>query len=456
MQDEMSHNHHTALRNFLLRSAQAALVLSLVACGQPGSDGKGGGAPGKGAGGPPGGMPAPEVEVMVASAGSATITQELPGRLQAVRTAQVRARVEGIVEKRMFTEGSDVTEGRPLFRIDPRNYQAAFDAAKADQTIARLTVERYKPLLEIKAVSRQDYDLAEAKLKQADAALTRARIDLENTTVPAPISGRIGREQVTEGALVGKGEATLLAVIEALDPIYVNFTQSGADALRLQKSFASGRLKSAGPARIDLILEDNSVYARPGRLIFKDLAVDPATGSVSLRAEFPNPRRELLPGSFVRVRFPEALAEGVILVPQRAVQIGPQGQFVTLVDESGKAAIRPVKTSGMSGKDFVIAEGLKGGEKVIVNGLQKARPGTPVRVVELGPDGKPVAPPKVEPAKEEAEKTEPVKTEPTKAEPVKTEPAKAESEKAEPTKAAPAKAGPPQAAGATAKADTKK
>ncbi|MBU3724512.1 MAG: efflux RND transporter periplasmic adaptor subunit [Burkholderiaceae bacterium] len=354
--------------------------------------------PGKGAGGPPGGLPTPEVEVIVTSAGSATITQELPGRLQAVRTAQVRARVEGIIEKRMFTEGSDVIEGTPLFRIDPRNYQAAFDAARADQALARLTVERYKPLLAINAVSKQEFDLAEARLKQADAALTRTRVDLENTTVPAPISGRIGREQVTEGALVGRGEATLLATIEALDPIYVNFTQSGADALRLQKSFASGKLKSAGQARIDLILEDNSIYSRAGRLIFKDLAVDPTTGSVSLRAEFPNPKRELLPGTFVRVRFPEALAEGVILVPQRAVQIGPQGQFVTVVDESGKAAVTPVKTSGMSGKDFVIAEGLKGGEKIIVNGLQKARPGTPVRPLVLGPDGKPIPVPKDEAA----------------------------------------------------------
>lgn len=426
-----SNNNNNPLKRFLLQAMPAALALVLAACGQPGSDGKGGGPATKGAGGPPGGMPPPEVEVIVASPGSATITQELPGRLQAVRTAQVRARVEGIVEKRLFAEGSDVTEGKPLFRIDPRNYQAAFDAAKADQAIARLTVERYKPLVEINAVSKQEFDLAEAKLKQADAALTRARVDLENTTVPAPISGRIGREQVTEGALVGRGEATLLATIEALDPIYVNFTQSGADALRLQKSFASGRLKSAGQARIELILEDNSVYSRPGRLIFKDLAVDPTTGSVSLRAEFPNPKRELLPGTFVRVRFPEALAEGVILVPQRAVQIGPQGQFVTLVDEAGKAAVRPVKSSGMSGKDFVIAEGLKGGERVIVNGLQKARPGTPVRVVELGPDGKPIAPPKAEPASAEAAKAEPANAEPAKAEPAKAEPAKAEAEKAE-------------------------
>ena len=296
----------------------------------------------------------------------------------------------GIVEKRLFTEGSDVKEGAPLFRIDPRNYQAAYDAAKADQAIARVTVERYKPLLEVKAISQQEFDLAEAKLKQADAALTRARIDLENTTVPAPISGRVGRELVTEGALVGRGEATPLTTIEQTDPIYVNFTQSGADVLRLQKAMKAGRLKSTTRARIELILDDNSVYPKTGKLLFTDLAVDPTTGSVSLRAEFPNPTRELLPGTFVRVRFPEAVADDVILIPQRAVQAGPVGQFVTVVADDGKATIVLVKTGGMSGQQFVITDGLKGGEKVIVNGLQKARPGTPVRAVVLGPDGKPM------------------------------------------------------------------
>lgn len=373
-------------RAVLVLGTLTLVALTLTACGPGGQ----GGAPGKGAGGPGGAMPPPEVEVIVAAPGSATITQELPGRLQAYRTAQVRARVEGIVEKRLFTEGSDVKEGAPLFRIDPRNYQAAYDAAKTDQAIARVTVERYKPLLEVKAISQQEFDLAEAKLKQADAALTRARIDLENTTVPAPISGRVGRELVTEGALVGRGEATPLTTIEQTDPIYVNFTQSGADVLRLQKAMKAGRLKSTTRARIELILDDNSVYPKTGKLLFTDLAVDPTTGSVSLRAEFPNPTRELLPGTFVRVRFPEAVADDVILIPQRAVQAGPVGQFVTVVADDGKATIVLVKTGGMSGQQFVITDGLKGGEKVIVNGLQKARPGTPVRAVVLGPDGKPM------------------------------------------------------------------
>lgn len=348
-----------------------------------------------------GAMPPPEVEVILASRGSASITQELPGRLAAFRTAQVRARVEGVVEKRLFAEGSDVREGTALFRIDPRSYQSAFDAAKADQALAQLTVDRYKPLLEINAISKQEFDLAQAKLKAADAALTRAKIDLENTTVPAPIAGRIGRELVTEGALVGRNEATPLATIEQIDPIYANFTQSGADVLRLRKAIGDGKLKAAAEPKIELVLEDGSVYSPPGKLMFTDLAVEPTTGSVSLRAVFPNPKRELLPGTFVRVRFPEAVAQDVILIPQRAVQVGPMGQFVTVVNSEGKAAVAPVRTGGMSSTNFVIAEGLKGGEQVIVNGLQKARPGTPVKPVVLGPDGKPLLTPAAE-AKQEA------------------------------------------------------
>lgn len=388
----------------------------LSACGQGGSD-----MPGKGAGGPPGGMPPAEVEVITASAGSATITQELPGRLQAYRTAQVRARVEGIVEKRFFTEGSDVKEGVPLFRIDPRNYQAAFESAKADVAVAKVTVERYRPLLPIKAISQQEFDLAEAKLKQAESALTRARLDLENTTVPAPISGRIGRELVTEGALVGKGEATPMTVIEQLDPIYVNFTQSGVEMLRLKQSIAAGKMKSTDKARIELIQEDGSVYKLAGQLLFSDLAVDPATGSISMRAVFPNPKRDLLPGAFVRVRFPEAVAEKAILVPQRAVQAGPQGQFVLTVDDKGTVVPQGVKTGGMSGTNFVVAEGLKGGEKIIVNGLQKARPGSTVNIVLLGPDGKPVAPPVPPTTKDQ--KAEPSAEKPADAKPVPAKPA---------------------------------
>ena len=331
--------------------------------------------------------PPPEVDVVTISTGSVTLTQDLPGRLEAYRSAQVRARVEGIIEKRLFIEGSDVKAGQTLFQIDSRNYQTAYDSAKADVGVARQTVERYKPLLVAKALSQQDYDLAEAKLKQAEAALSRAQLDLENTHVPAPISGRIGRAQVTEGALVGRGEATLLATIEQVDPIYANFTQPGADVLRLQQAIKSGKLKRAESAKVELVLENGSVYAQPGQLLFTNLAVDPSTGSVSLRAKFPNPGQELLPGMFASIRFPEGSSDNSIRVPQRAVQAGPQGQFVMTVDAEGKAAPRPVKTGGMAGGDFVIAEGLKPGDQVIVNGLQKARPGTPVKAVPWNPAG---------------------------------------------------------------------
>lgn len=371
-------------RNILL---MLLLISALAGCGKGGEQ-----KPASGPG-PGGAMPPPEVDVITVTPGSATLTQELPGRLQAFRTAQVRAQVDGILEKRLFTEGSDVKAGTTLFRIDPRNYQATFDAAKADLAVARLTLERYRPLLEIKAVSQQEVDLAEAKVKQAEVALTRARIDQENTAVPAPISGRIGRALATEGALVSKGDATHLATIEQVDPIYANFTQPGADLLRLRQAVKAGKLKMAEQARVEMVLEDGSLYPQPGKLLFSDLAVDPATGSVSLRAVFPNPGHELLPGAFVRIRFPEALLDQAIRVPQRAVLPSPQGQIVMIVDNEGKAAPRPVKTGGMSGGDFVIAEGLKGGEQVIVNGLQKARPGTPVKAVPWNPNAAPAAQP---------------------------------------------------------------
>ncbi len=355
----------------------AASILLLAACGSK----EGGPQPPAGGAAPP----PPEVDVVTVAAGSVVLTQDLPGRLEAYRTAQVRARVEGIIEKRLFTEGSDVKADDMLFQIDARNYQAAYNSAKADVGVARQTAERYKPLLAAKAVSQQDYDLAEAKLKQAEAALSRAQLDLENTHVPAPIVGRIGRAQVTEGALVGRGEATLLATIEQVNPIYANFTQPGADLLRLQQAFKSGKLKRAGSAQVELVLEDGSVYPQPGKLLFSNLAVDPSTGSVSLRAEFSNPKQELLPGMFARIRFPEGSADNSISVPQRAVQTGAQGQFVMVVDAEGKSAPRPVKTGGMTGGDFVITEGLKPGDQVIVNGLQKARPGTPVKPVPWNP-----------------------------------------------------------------------
>lgn len=355
-----------------------AALLSLASCGS--KEGAGQQAPAAAA------PPPPEVDVVTVKTGSVTLTEDLPGRLEAFKSSQVRARVEGIVEKRSFSEGSDVKAGETLFHIDSRSYQAAYDSAKADVGVARTTINRYKPLLEAKVLSQQDYDLAAAKLKQAESALSKAQIDLENTRVPAPISGRVGRAQVTEGALVGRGEATLLATIEQIDPIYANFTQSGDEWARLQQAFKSGKLKPAS-APVELVLDDGSIYPLSGKLLFTNLAVDPGTGSVTLRAEFANPKQELLPGMFAKIRFSEGTADNTIKVPQRAVQTTVQGQLVMVVDAESKVAPRPVKTGDMAGGDFVITEGLKPGDQVIVNGLQRARPGSPVKPVEWNPAG---------------------------------------------------------------------
>ena len=357
----------------------AALLFStlLVACGGGDEQKK-----------PAAGMAPPpaEVDVITVKPGAAVMTQDLPGRLQAYRSAQVRARVEGIIEKRNFIEGSDVAAGASLYRIALRNYQTAYDAAKSDVAVTSQTLARYKKLIEAKIVSQQDFDLTEAKYKQAEARLSKAQEDLENTRVPAPISGRIGRSQVSEGALVGHGEATLLTTIEQINPVYVNFTQSESEISRLQQAVKTGKLQRTNSAKVELIREDGSIYAYSGKFLFSDMAVDPGTGSVSLRAEFPNPKRELLPGMFVSIRFPQAIAENAISVPQRAVQTGSQGQFVLLVDAEGKVAARPVKTGSMAGADFIIAEGLQGGEQVIVNGVQKARPGGVVKAVPWNPN----------------------------------------------------------------------
>jgi len=358
-------------------SAAILLTLLLVACGAGDEQKK----PAAGSAPPPA-----EVDVIIVKPGSAVMTQDLPGRMQAYRSAQVRARVEGIVEKRNFIEGSDVLAGASLYQIALRNYQTAYDAAKADVAVASQTLERYKKLKEANVVSQQDFDLTEAKYKQAEARLSKAQEDLENTRVPAPITGRIGRSQVSEGALVGRGDATLLTTIEQINPLYVNFTQSESEISGLQQAVKKGILQRANATRVELILEDGSIYAQSGTFLFSDMAVDPGTGNVSLRAQFPNPRHELLPGMFVRIRLPQAIADNAIRVPQRAVQISPQGQFVLLVDTEGKVTPRQVKTGSMAGGDFIIAEGLQGGEQVIVNGVQKARPGSVVKPVPWDPN----------------------------------------------------------------------
>ena len=363
-------------KHFKAGMAVLATVLLLAACGKKDEQQPGGGM---------GEMPPPDVNVVTVTTGTANMTQDLPGRVLAYRTAEVRARVDGIVEKRMFIEGSDVKAQDDLFRIDARSYQAAYDAAKADTDVARQIAERDKSLLDAKAISQQDYELAQAQVKQKQAALAKAALDLENTLVPAPIAGRIGRAQVTEGALVGHGDATLLATIEQIDPIYVDFTQPGAEVMRLQREIRSGKLKRSNAASVGLVFEDGTVYSHPGKLLFSDLAVDPDTGSVTMRAKFDNPDHELLPGMFMNVRLTEGSADNTIRLPQRAVQTASQGQFVMLV-EDGKAAPQPVTTAGMAGADFVVANGVKAGDQVIVDGLQKVRPGSPVKAVPLSGD----------------------------------------------------------------------
>ncbi|MEO5377531.1 MAG: efflux RND transporter periplasmic adaptor subunit [Magnetococcus sp. DMHC-6] len=338
----------------------------------------------------PAAIPAVEVEMVPAIRKSLSLQQQLPGRLQARRTAEVRARVAGIVEQRLFSEGSEVKAGTPLYRLEDRKLQthvksaiAALDLASAQRHLAQQSLERLQTLRAKDTVSQQALDQAIAEIKKATAetalaesALARARIDLEYATITAPITGRVGRSRVTEGALVGEGEATLLTTIEQIDPIWVNFTLSSSELFRLERAIRQGGAKAVAEVEVGLKLDDWE-YPQSGRLFFTDKAVDPQTGSVALRAEFPNPERILLPGQFVLVRLVLATAEG-ITVPQRAVQASPQGQMVLMVDEQNKVVPRPIKTGGFSGEDWIVVEGLQEGEKVIVNGVQKARPGTVV------------------------------------------------------------------------------
>lgn len=371
----------------------ATALLLLAACGQkPGAP--------AGAGGPPGGgMPPPEVSVVTVAPSTIGLTTELPGRLEASRVAQVRARAAGILNKRLFREGSDVKAGQALFEIDAAPYRASVDSvqaslARAEANLAQATgqVERYKPLVEANAISKQDYanavaaqKTAQADVAAAKAALQTARINLGYTAVTAPIGGRIGRSLVTEGALVGQGEATQLAVIQQINPVYVNFTQSTTELLQLRRAMASGKLQRAAgdqAARIRVVLDDGSEYGQTGRLLFSDLTVDSSSGQVTLRAELPNPEGLLLPGMYVRVRLQQAEMAGGILLPQQAVTRGAAGDTVLVVGADNKPVPRPIKVSTSQGTNWIVTDGLKTGEKVIVAGFQKMMvPGAPVKPV---------------------------------------------------------------------------
>jgi len=349
-------------------------------------------------------MPPGEVSVVTIAPQQITISNELPGRLEATRIAEVRARVAGIILKRTFREGSEVKAGEVLYRIDPATFKANYDSAQATLaksqatlTQATLKAQRYKPLVEVNAVSKQEYDDAVAAQKQAEAdvaagkaAVQTAGLSLGYATVTSPISGRIGRALVTEGALVGQNDATQLAVVQQLDPIYVNLTQSSTDLLKLQQAMSSGQLKTVGKdkAKVTLVTEDGRTYPQSGKLLFSDVSVDSTTGAVTIRAEFPNPNRTLLPGMYVRAKLEQAIDEQAIVVPQQAVMRDLNGSSVFVVGDDNKVAARPVKTGAAQGNNWVVTDGLKAGDRVIVEGLQKTKPGAPVKPVPWnGPVG---------------------------------------------------------------------
>ena len=331
-------------------------------------------------------MPPAAVSFVPATSETVVITRDLPGRIDALRVAEVRARVSGILLEKVFQEGTEVKAGDVLFRIDPAPLDAALDSANANLARAEATaaqadnqVERLRELVAVNAVSKQDADNAEsavniaaAEVLAAKAALASAELNRSYATVTAPISGRIGKAQVTEGALVGQGDATLLAVIQQLDPIYFDFTQSSGDLLALREA-------GAGDEEVTLLLENGDFYPHKGRILFSEASVDETTGMVSLRAEFPNPDRKLLPGMFARARVEQAIKQNAVTVPQRAVtRVAGGGGSVMIVDKADNAQIRMIRTGEMTADKYIVTSGLEAGERVIMEGHLKARPGAPV------------------------------------------------------------------------------
>jgi membrane fusion protein (multidrug efflux system) len=346
----------------------------------------------------PGGfnMPPTEVSVVTIAPESVALTTELPGRIDPVRVAQVRARVDGIVLHREFREGADVTNGEVLYEIDPAPYKAALDSANASLTQAQLLAERYQPLVGIHAVSKQDYDNAVSAAAQAKAAQEIAAVNFGYCTVTAPISGKIGAALVTEGALVSQSAATEMALVTQLDPIYCDFTESSTELLRLRRELDNGALESAasGEAKVTLLLDDGTTYPQPGKLLFSDITVDPTSGMVTLRAEFPNPDHLLLPGMFARGVLEQAVDAKAITVLQRGVSVGANGiATVMVVGADGKVEARVIKLGQAVGDKWVVTDGLKAGEQVVVEGLQKFQPGMVVKPVPFNPAGDNSPPP---------------------------------------------------------------
>lgn len=388
-----------SLHTFHVRAVSwvAAVVLpfGLVACG-----GKN-----EAAGMPGAGMPPAEVGVVTVQPGEVALVSELPGRLEASRVAEVRARAAGILQQRLFSEGSDVKQGQLLFKIDPAPYDAALASAQAQLAKAEANLsqasalwERYRPLAAEKAVSQQDLDNAQSSHRQAiaDVALAKAAVQTAGinrgyANVTSPIAGRIGRSLVTEGALVGQGESTALAVVQQIDPLYVNFTQPAAEVMKLTRAIQSGQYKSAGKgaAKVRLVLDDGTEHPQSGKLLFGDLTVDSTTGQVTFRAEVPNPGGRLLPGLYVRVKLEQAQASGAITLPQQAVTRGPTGDTVMVVGADGKVGPRPVEIGGQQNGLWVVLKGLQAGEQVMVDGFQKLRGDAPVKAVPWTPPAAP-------------------------------------------------------------------
>jgi membrane fusion protein (multidrug efflux system) len=374
----------TKYRNKLITTVGVLVVgLMLTNCGKRAEPPQGG---------------TPEVATVTISTQQVVLTTELPGRTSAYRIAEIRPQVSGIIQKRLFTEGADVKAGEVFYQIDPAPFQAALDNARgalgraeANLPAVRLRFERYRDLLPDKAVSQQDYDDATAAMKQVEAdiqywkaTVESARINLEYTSVTAPISGRIGKSNVTEGALVTAHQPMALATIQQLDPIYVDVPQSTTEMLLLQRRLEEGRLKHDGKNqnKVKLILEDGTMYPLEGTSQFRDVTVDPTTGSVVLRAVFPNPKRVLLPGMFVRAVVKEGVNKQAVLIPQQAVSRDPKGNPITLiVDAESKVQQRMITTDRAIGDKWLVSSGLKPGDQVIVEGVQKVKPGASVKIV---------------------------------------------------------------------------
>ncbi|MDG1641782.1 multidrug efflux RND transporter periplasmic adaptor subunit AcrA [Klebsiella huaxiensis] len=346
----------------------------------------------------------PEVGIVTLKSAPLQITTELPGRTSAYRVAEVRPQVSGIILKRNFTEGSDIQAGVSLYQIDPATYQATYESAKGDLAKAQaaanmdqLTVKRYQKLLGTKYISQQDYDTAVAAAQQSNAAVVAAkaavetaRINLAYTKVTSPISGRIGKSAVTEGALVQNGQTTALATVQQLDPIYVDVTQSSNDFLRLKQELANGKLQQEnGKAKVELVTNDGLTYPQGGTLEFSDVTVDQTTGSITLRAIFPNPDHTLLPGMFVRARLEEGVNPDAMLVPQQGVTRTPRGDASAMVvGEGDKVEVRQITATQAIGDKWLVTEGLKTGDRVIITGLQKIKPGVQVKAQEVVSDDK--------------------------------------------------------------------